>query len=117
MKFIIIIIIFSIGIATDIESAEPLSEVCSIYRQRHETFCHCSHCGISLCAVRGKACFREFHNLRLLEPASFSLQDFLCISFVVCTFVRHVHVDLFSLLLCAFLHADTYVLLTSLCSF
>ena len=36
-----------------------------------------------------------------------SLQDFLCITFVVCTFVRHVHVDLFSLLLCAFLHADT----------
>ena len=34
-------------------------------------------------------------------------QDFLCITFVVCTFVRHVHVDLFSLLLCAFLHADT----------
>ena len=107
MKFIIIIIIFSIGFATDIESAEPLSEVCSVYRQRHETFCHCSHCGVSLCAVRGKAYFREFHTLRLLELASFSLQDFLCITFVVCTFVRHVHVDLFYLLLCAFLHADT----------
>ena len=39
--------------------------------------------------------------------ALFSLQDFLCISFVVCTCVRHVHVDLFYLLLCAFLHADT----------
>ena len=38
VKFIIII--FSIGFATDIESAEPLSEVCSLYRQRHETFCH-----------------------------------------------------------------------------
>ena len=60
MKFIIIIIIFSIGSATDIESAEPLSEVCSVYRQRYETFCHCSHCGVSLCAVRGRACFREF---------------------------------------------------------
>ena len=48
------------------------------------------------------------HTLWLLELASFSLQDFLCITFVVCTFVRHVHVDLFSLLLlCAFLHADT----------
>ena len=46
-------------------------------------------------------------TLWLLELASFSLQDFLCISFVVFTFVRHVHVDLFSLLLCAFLHADT----------
>ena len=63
MKFIIIIIIFSIGFATDIESAEPVSEVCSVYRQRHETFCHCSHSGVSLCAVRGKACFREFHTL------------------------------------------------------
>ena len=31
MKFIIIIIIFSIGFATDIESAEPLSEVCNVY--------------------------------------------------------------------------------------
>ena len=71
------------------------------------TFCHGSHCGVSLCAVRGKACFREFHTLWLLEIASFSLQDFLCISFVVCTFVRHIHVDLFSLLLCAFLHADS----------
>ena len=47
------------------------------------------------------------HTLWLLELASFSLQDFLCITFVVGTFVRHVHVDLFSLLLCAFLHADT----------
>ena len=58
VKFIIIIIIFSIGIATDLESAEPLG-------------------------------------------------DFLCITFVVCPCVRHVHVDFFSLLLCAFLHADT----------
>ena len=47
------------------------------------------------------------HTLCLLALASFSLRDFLCITFVVCTFVRHVHVDLFSLLLCAFLHADT----------
>ena len=54
----IIIIIFSIGFATDLESAEPLG-------------------------------------------------NFLCISFVVCTYVRHVHVDFFSLLLRAFLHADT----------
>ena len=38
VKFIIIF--FSIGFATDIESAEPLSEVCSVDRQRHETFCH-----------------------------------------------------------------------------
>ena len=72
------------------------------------TFCHCSHCGVSLCAVRGKACFREFHTLSdYSELASFSLQDFRCITFVVCTCVRHRHVDLFSLLLCAFLHADT----------
>ena len=37
----------------------------------------------------------------------FFLYFFCSISFVVCTFVRHVHVGLFSLLLCAFLHADT----------
>ena len=60
MKFIIIIIIviFSIGFSTDLESAEPLG-------------------------------------------------DFLCIAFVVCPCVKHVHVDLFSLLVCAFLHAET----------
>ena len=63
MKFIIIIIIFSIGFATDIESAEPLSEVYSVDRRRYETFCHGSHCGVNLCAVRGKACFREFYTL------------------------------------------------------
>ena len=34
MKFIIIIIIFSIGFATDIESAEPLSEVCTVRDMR-----------------------------------------------------------------------------------
>ena len=68
------------------------------------TFCHCSNCGVSLCAVRGKACFKEFHTL---SDYSNQLQDFLCISFEVYTFVRYVHVDLFSLLLCAFLHADT----------
>ena len=51
---------------------------------------------------------REFHTLSdYSELASFSLQDFRCISFVVCTFVRHVHVDLFSLLLYAFLLVDT----------
>ena len=38
-------------------------EVCSVYRQRHETFCHCSHCGVSLCAVRGKACQGIPHTL------------------------------------------------------
>ena len=43
------------------------------------------------------------HDLESAEP----LRDFLCIAFVVCTCVRHVHVDLFSLLLRAFLHADT----------
>ena len=41
-----------------------------------------------------------------LESAE-ALRDFLCIAFVVCTCVRHVHVDFFSLLLCVFLHADT----------
>ena len=34
MKFIIIIIIFSIGFATDIESAEPLSVVCTVRDMR-----------------------------------------------------------------------------------
>ena len=43
------------------------------------------------------------HNLESAEP----LQDFLCNAFVGCTCVRQVHVDLFSLLLRAFLHADT----------
>ena len=46
---------------------------------------------------------RFHHDLESAEP----LRDFLCITFVVCTCGRCVHVDLFSLLLCAFLHADT----------
>ena len=36
--------------------------VCTARGQRHETFCHCSHSGVSLCTVRGRACFREFHT-------------------------------------------------------
>ena len=61
----------------------------------------------SLCAVRGKACFREFtHSLTTRTSFVFSSR-FSFITFVVCTCVRHVHVNFFYLLLCAFLHADT----------
>ena len=36
--------------------------VCTARGQRHETFCHCSHCGLSLGVVRGRACFWEFYT-------------------------------------------------------
>ena len=105
MKFNIII--FSIGFATDIESAEPLSEVCTVRDMRPFVTVLIVVLAFVLCVGRhasGNSTLSDYSEL-----ASFSLQDFLCISFVVCTFVRHVHVDLFSLLLCAFLHADTCV--------
>ena len=110
MKFIIIIIIFSIGFATDIESAEPLSEVCSVYHQRWDLlspFVTVLIVVLAFVLCVGRHASGNSHTLWLLELASFSLQDFLCITFVVFTFARLVHVDLFSLLLCAFLHADT----------